>query len=99
MQPENLIPAPAFCLHHHIEVSFIQSLQEYDLIEVTSIEEAVYLNEEQLGEVERMIRLHYELNINLEGIDAIMHLMKRLEATQNEMAQLKNRLRLYEAGE
>jgi hypothetical protein len=35
MQEENLIPANEFCLHHNIEVSFIDSLKEYGLVEFT----------------------------------------------------------------
>ena len=97
MQKENLIPANEFCLHHNIGVSFINSLQEYGLVECTIINDAPFITATQLTELEKLIRLHYELDINLEGIDAILHFLKKLESMQNEMTILKNGLRLYEA--
>lgn len=96
MAGENLIPANEFCSHHNIEVSFIQSLQEYGLIEITTIEGSGFIEEEQLEDIEKMVRLHYDLQINLEGIDAIHHLLEQMKDLQHQMTSLKNRLRLYE---
>lgn len=93
---ENLIPASIFCSQHRIEVSFIHSLQDYGLIETTTTEQEVFLQADQLQEIERLMRLHYDLHINLEGIDAVTQLLKRLEKMQEELTYLKNRLRLYE---
>jgi len=97
MQEENLIPANEFCLHHNIEVSFIDSLKEYGLVEFTVIDDAPFVTIKQLTELEKLVRLHYELDINLEGIDAIIHLLKKLQSMQDEIIILKNKLRLYEA--
>jgi chaperone modulatory protein CbpM len=99
MQEENLIPASEFCLHHNIEVSFLHSLQEYGLIDVITIQNASFVEENSLTELEKMIRLHYELDINMEGIDVIRHLLKKMEGMQYEIASLKNKLRLYESQE
>jgi len=95
MQEENLIPANEFCLHHNIEINFIYSLQEFGLLEVISTEETVFIPENQLTELEKMVRLHYDLNINMEGIDVIRHLLERIEAAQHELNELKNELRIY----
>jgi hypothetical protein len=43
-----------------------------------------------------MIHFHYELNINIEGIDAISNLLKQVNALQQELIATKNRLRLFE---
>lgn len=96
MAGANLIPANEFCIHHNIEISFINSLQEYGLIEMTTMEGTGFIEEDQLNEIEKMIRLHYDLNINLEGIDAIKNLLQQIQLMQQEMTGLKNRLRLYE---
>ena len=82
MQEENLIPANEFCLHHNIEVSFMDSLKEYGLVEFTVIDNAPFVTIKQLSELEKLIRLHYELDINLEGIDAIIHLLKKMQTMQ-----------------
>ena len=94
--PQNLIAANEFCRHHNIEISFIYSLHEYGLIEITNLEDTVFIDSSELSELEKFLRLHYELNINLEGIDAISHLLKKLETMQEEMNQLNNRLRFFE---
>jgi len=99
MQKENLIPANEFCLYHNIEISFMDSLKEYGLVEFTLIDDAPFVTIKQLTELEKLIRLHYELDINMEGIDAIIHLLKKLQNMQDEIIILKNRLRLYEASE
>jgi hypothetical protein len=91
-----LISAKDFCVHHHIEISFLHSLCDYGLLEITTGENEIYLQPEDVSHVEKLVRLHYDLHINLEGIDAIHHLLHRMEDMQEEMLQLKNRLRMYE---
>ncbi|MGZ4055516.1 MAG: chaperone modulator CbpM [Bacteroidia bacterium] len=93
---ENLISANEFCINHKIEISFISSLQEYGLIEVTTIQDTFYIDPEQLQKLESFLRMHYEMDINMEGIEAIAHLLQRTQSMQEEILKLKNRLRLYE---
>ncbi len=97
METENLIPVQQIVTHHKIEISFINSLYDFGLIEITTIEETRYVLKEQMSEIEKMIRLHYELDINLEGVETISHLLKRVEIMQDEMTILKNRLLIYES--
>lgn len=96
MNRENLIPANEFCKQHHIEFSFIHLLHENGLIEISTVEETECIPVSRLPELEKMVRLHYELDINLEGIEAIRHLLRRVKSMQHEITVLKNRLRLYE---
>lgn len=96
MQTDDLILAEEFCTHYNIELSFISSLQQFGLIEVTSMEETNYIPQTELQKLEQLARLHYDLNINLEGIDAITHLLERVRIMQLEITRLKNRLGIYE---
>ena len=96
METEYLIAVDQFCAFNDIEVSFVSSLQQNGLIEFTTVEETEFLNSEQLQQLEKYIRFYYELDINLEGIDVIMHLLNRVNAQQLEITALRNRLRLYE---
>ena len=96
---EKLIPANDFCTIHNIEISFIQSLQETGMIEITTIEETAYIPANQLPELERIIHLHFELDINLEGIETINNLLIRINNMKDEITALRNRLRLYETNE
>ncbi len=96
---ENLISLNEFCASHNIEISFIRSLTETGLIETSTIEEKGYIPENQLPELEKIVRMYYELDINLEGIETINHLLHRLNAMQDEITWLRNRLRFYETDE
>ena len=96
---ENLIAASEFCVYHNIEFAFIRNLKEFGLVETVNLKQVDYIPEDQIGKLEKMIRLHRELDINLEGIDTIDHLLDRIQHLQEEVIQLKNKLRLYEDGE
>lgn len=92
MENEQLILVEEFCTHYNIEFSFIHLLTEFGMVEITTIEEKQYVPKEKITDLEKMIRLHYELNINMEGIDAISHLLQKVHALQKELSALKNKL-------
>ena len=96
MKNDDLLPVELLCTYYNIEISFITSLTEFGLIEITKVEETNYLYKTQIKDLEKLIRLHYELDINMEGIDAISHLLRRVDNLHEELTALKNRLRLYE---
>lgn len=96
MEKHDRLSAAVFCTHHHIELSFLQLLHEQGLIELHRQNEEAFLQPDEVGVVEKLVRLHYDLQINVEGLDAIGHLLQRLEALQTEVAGLKNRVRFYE---
>jgi hypothetical protein len=96
MQTEFLIAVDEFCANNNIEISFISSLEQNGLIEIITIQETGFIAAGQLQQLEKFIRLYYELDINLEGIETITHLLRRIDIMQDEIILLKNRLRLYE---
>jgi hypothetical protein len=96
MPAGQLIIAEEFCASHGIEIAFINSLQEFGLIEITVVEEKPFIAESQLQKLEKLMRMHYDLQINLEGIDAIANLLERLNAIQEENKVLRSRLHIYE---
>ena len=99
MQTEYLIALDEFCANHNIEISFISSLQQTGLIEITTIKETGFIDSNQLQQLEKIVRFYYELDINLEGIETITHLLQRVNSLQDEIIALRNRLRLYEINE
>lgn len=96
METRDLILIEHFCANYELELSFIDSLHEFGLIEVIIHEDNKYIHQEQLNEVEKMMRMHYDLDINMEGIDVISHLLKRMNSLQKELIETQNKLRLYE---
>ena len=95
MQEHELILAQEFCTHYQVEMNFIHSLQEFGLVEVISNEGNDYVSADRLNELEKMIRLHYDLNVNIEGIDVILHLLEQLDEAQREANELRNQLKFY----
>jgi len=91
METSNLLAVPRFCEVYSIELGFVNALHEHGLIELVTLEEVQYIHHEHLRDLERLIRLHYDLEINMEGIDVIAHLLKRVEIMQEEMLVLRNR--------
>ena len=96
METEDLIPIQEIITHHNVEITFIDSLHDFGLIEITTVEETRYVFKGQMSELEKMIRLHYELDINLEGIEAISHLLQRVNSLQEELVVMRNKLKVYE---
>jgi len=99
MQTDEMILVNEFCMHHQIEISFVQSLQLSGLIEITQTEETLCVRRDQLPELEKMVRLYYEMDINLEGIETISYLLNRMNQMQEQITHLNNRLQAYEANE
>ena len=97
MASEELIPAREFCTFHHVELSFIHNLHDSGLIGMTIRDGAVFLPADELPKLERLARWHYELSINPEGIEALSHVLQRLEYLLRENDTLRGRLRRYES--
>jgi hypothetical protein len=95
MLPEDMIRVEDYCLKYTIEQTFVFSLEEYGLIELLVVEEQTCIPLHQLQAIEKFSNLYYELNINLDGIDAISHLLQKIETMQEEIRNLKGQLSLY----
>lgn len=96
MSTEDLIPMELYCQHEELDITFVRALTDRGLIELVIREERSYLAPEQITRLERLARMHFDLDINLEGIEAISHLLERVDRMQQEMRAMEQRLRLYE---
>ncbi len=96
MATQDLILIEKLCLHYKIEFSFFDALDNIGLIEIKTVKENKYLYQNKIGDVEKMIRLHHELNVNMEGIDIVFNLLENEVKLKDEITKLKNKLRLYE---
>jgi hypothetical protein len=96
MRTKHLIAIDDFCVNHSIDISFISSLQKTGLIQITTIEDSGFITTDQLMELEKIVQFFYELDINLEGIETITHLLQRIHTQQIEIMELRNKLRIYE---
>ena len=96
MEHENYILVRHYCERTHIPNAFIEALNEYGLIQFQQVETEIYILDEEIPQIERFDRLYNDLGINLEGLDALNHMLGKLRAMENEINLLRKRLGLYE---
>lgn len=96
MEDKNYILLEHFCQHTSIADSFLKELIAFDLITHKQMQNNFYILEDEITEIERMLRLHDDLGVNMEGLDVIKEMLNRMQQMEEEMNYLKKRLRLYE---
>ncbi|HET8827959.1 MAG TPA: chaperone modulator CbpM [Pelobium sp.] len=96
MVKENYIPLATLCTHYKVEMDFIFELSENDLLEITYLKTEPCIHHERVIYLEKMLRLHQDLQINIAGIDAVFNLLNQVEDLQAEVNELRNRLKVFE---
>jgi len=90
-----LIPVEDICAYHHVEINFIHSLEDFGLIHTKVEKQSLFLPVDELSKLEQYLRLAHDLEINLEGIHAVSHLLNQLQNMQLEITALQNELNYY----
>ena len=96
MDTQDYIPIQIFCSYYSVPISFVNALHEFELIEIITIQNTLYIHNTQIKDLEKMMRLHFDLDINLEGVDAIYNLLKQVDALQQDIVLLNNKLNRFE---
>lgn len=80
---------------YQVEESFIDSLCDLGLIRLSDADNDRFVEYNELEELEQFIRWHNEMDINVEGIEALYHMLDRVKSLQSELEQLRSELRFY----
>lgn len=96
MEEKTFIKIGEFCINYGIEESFVFDLQEYEVIQIKVIEDEYHIPEQELPVLEKMVRMHQELEINTQGLQAIYHLLEKVSGLQEELTALRRRLNRFE---
>ncbi len=97
MITEKFIPLHHLTTHYAVDLSFFDQLHELGLLNLIVEEEITCIDADQLQEVEKIIRLYLDLDLNVEGIDVVCRLLKKMADLQQELQKTRSRLRLYES--
>ncbi len=86
------------CLQiYQVEETFLDALHSSGLIEIVVDEEDKYIEYVYLQEIEQYVRWFYELEINIEGIEALHHMLKQVRELQSDVERLRSELRFYKS--
>lgn len=85
MENQHNISIEECCSYYSIETSFVQSLSEHGLIELTEVNESYQIDHDHLPLLEKYMHMHYDLDINMEGIEVIARLLKKIEHLQSAL--------------
>jgi len=96
MDSENYIEIEVYCERTQTPLDFIDDLLEFDMIKVHQIENKTYVQPHYIIEIERIYRLRKDLGINMEGIDTLNQMLKKVNRLEQELKLLRDRLTIYE---
>lgn len=91
----NLIAITDICLYEKIELNFIEELADFGLITTTVVQKTTFIEADEIPKLTRYKHLHQDLEINLEGLHAVDHLLNQLEDMQDQLVRLHNELNYY----
>lgn len=89
---KEMILLSEYCQNSCAELDFIMQLEEEGLIATEMHEELQYIHCSQLRDLDLFTRLHYELSINIEGIDVINNLLSKMQRMELELSVLRRKL-------
>lgn len=93
MERSELISVNEFCRYYKAEVSFIHALEDSGLIEISRIEETSFIPFDEMPRIEKFMRMHYDLNINLEGLETVEYLLQKIELLQQKLNRTQAKVR------
>lgn len=73
---------------YNIEITFFDSLEEAGLLKTVTENEVKYLLYDELELFERFANWHYDLDVNLPGVEVIHHLLQKMEKLTEENRRL-----------
>ena len=96
MDIQDLILIDTLCTHYEVEYTFFDQLDHFGLLHIERVDQDRFVHIDQLSHLEKMIRLHHELEVNLEGLDIIVNLLSKIDHLERELQAKENRLRRYD---
>lgn len=90
MEKTFLISIEDCCANYNIEMEFINSLEDHGLLAPTQVNDQRFIEQDHLQQLEKFISMHYDMDINMEGIEVINRLLDRINEMQQEIMRLKN---------
>jgi hypothetical protein len=82
---------------YNIEITFFDELVDYGLLRVQTENDIRYLMYEDLPTFERFANWHYDLEINLPGLEVIQEMLQKMNDLKQKNRDLLNKLSVINA--
>ncbi|WP_278588876.1 chaperone modulator CbpM [Capnocytophaga ochracea] len=76
---------------YNIEITFFDDLESSGLIETEVIDNTTYLHYDQLSAFERFTNWHYDLEVNMAGLEIIHRLLQQIEELKGVRLEVKDK--------
>lgn len=96
MEHQEYIAVAHLCTQYSVKEELFTNLKDTGLIKIITIEKRPCIHIDSIQTVEKIVRLHKDLNVNPEGIDVILNLLEKIDTLSAALNEHKNRLKLYE---
>jgi hypothetical protein len=91
---KQLLKINDICELYDVEFDFIDKIIENELIPTVENDSELFIEENELPVLEKIINLHYDLGVNIEGIEVILNLLEKIDELNEEITRL-NRIVKY----
>ncbi len=97
MENKKYIEIAKLCEYYQVPEGFFLELEEVGLLEPPVLDvQHQAIDEDYLSELEKIMRLRYDLEINMQGIETVLQLLDKIRDLENELALLKKQLKIYQ---
>ena len=67
------------------------------MIELIDVNNGLCVEQQQINQIDKIMRLDHELEINPEGIDVVLNLLKKIKRLEQSLRSAENKLNRYES--
>lgn len=78
---------------HNLDEGLLLEIVEYEIVPVKRSRSEISINSEYIEEFERALRLHLDLDVNLQGVEIICRMRNQIQEMQEEIDRLNQLLK------
>ena len=83
------IAVKSICTIYEVSETMLSNMVDFDLIEIVITDDIPHISIDEVAKLERYIRLHFDLGVNVEGLAVIKDLLEEREKLRWEISMLK----------
>lgn len=96
MEKTNYIQVTQFCHKTQMEYAFLEALITRELITFETEANEYFILVDEVGEIERLYRLHHDLGVNVDGLEVVNEMLLKIKTMEEEIRYLRQKLQVYE---